>query len=292
MDTYKGFKKAKSVVIPLGILKELEQNELTNSLFTTDIGYYEKASNHSRERVNGCNQNIIIYCTHGRGWVEINNTKQVISKDQYIIIKAGTPHKYSSSIEDPWSIYWLHFTGLKSHLLINMPNKKVELNLHTNSDNNSRIRLFEEIYINLEMHYSIENLEYANICLWHLLGSFRYLSQFSISNEVDIEDKVEKSILFMKKNITEKLSLQEITSHVNLSVSQYSLIFKNKTSRSPMDYLTHLKIRKASRLLDYSSYKINQISNKVGYNDPFYFSRIFTKVMGISPKAYRNTKKG
>ena len=292
MDNFKGFKSAKLVVIPIGIIKELEQNALTNSLLVTDIGYYEEAKNHFMERDYGCVRNIIIYCTSGQGWVEINRRKQTINKDQYIIITAGTPHKYGSNTDDPWSIYWIHFSGLKSHLLIGKPNEKVEVNLHSSSESNNRINLFEEIYTNMEMQYNLENLEYANICLWHFLGSFRYLSQFRISNEIDVDDKIERSIIFMKKNLAEKLSLKDVSETVNLSVSQFSLLFKNKTSRSPIDYLTHLRIREASKLLDHSNYKINKISLKVGYSDPFYFSRIFTQIMGMSPKKYRNIKKG
>ena len=45
-------------------------------------------------------------------------------------------------------------------------------------------------------------------------------------------------------------------------------------------------------MLDETDMKINQISSKLGLSDPYYFSRMFTKVMGLSPKEYRNQKKG
>ena len=48
-----------------------------------------------------------------------------------------------------------------------------------------------------------------------------------------------------------------------------------------------LKIKKACELLDTTGMKINQISLKLGYEDPYYFSRQFSKVMGMSPKGYR-----
>ena len=96
----------------------------------------------------------------------------------------------------------------------------------------------------------------------------------------------------MKKHLDKKLSLDVLATNVNLSVSQYCTLFKKKTSRPPLNYLTHLRIQKASNLLDFSDLKINIIAGHVGYADPFYFTRVFTNIMGKSPKAYRNLKKG
>jgi YesN/AraC family two-component response regulator len=70
------------------------------------------------------------------------------------------------------------------------------------------------------------------------------------------------------------------------------LLFKKKTSRTPIDYLTYLRVQQASKLLDFSTLRINEIALKVGYSDPFYFSRMFSKIMGSSPKTYRILKKG
>jgi AraC family transcriptional regulator of arabinose operon len=53
-----------------------------------------------------------------------------------------------------------------------------------------------------------------------------------------------------------------------------------------------LKIQEACHLIDFSNMKINQISLLVGFEDPLYFSRIFTKTMGSPPSDYRKKKKG
>jgi len=286
------YKDQKTIVLPKGIIKELCSNELTNSLMVTDIGFYSKAENHYRERKNGISQYILIYCTDGEGWFEIAGKKQNIYKNQYIIIDKDTAHKYGAHHQKPWSIYWIHFSGEKAALFVNHPNQILNIDLASNSRFRDRILLFEEIFYNLEMGYSMENLEYANICLWHMLGSFRYLSQFRKIKEVSTQDKVAKSIRFMKTHIDKKLSLEAIANHCGLSVSQYCLLFKKKTSRSPLDYLIHLKIQHASNLLDFSDLRINEISRQTGYEDAFYFSRVFSKIMGMSPKEYRGLKKG
>ena len=70
------------------------------------------------------------------------------------------------------------------------------------------------------------------------------------------------------------------------------LIQRRQTGQSPLSYFNLLKVQKACFMLDETDMKINQISSKLGLSDPYYFSRMFTKVMGLSPKEYRNQKKG
>jgi len=59
-----------------------------------------------------------------------------------------------------------------------------------------------------------------------------------------------------------------------------------------MDYFVRLKIQRASLLLDTTSFRVKEIGAKVGFADPYYFSRSFRQVMGMSPRAYRVDPKG
>jgi YesN/AraC family two-component response regulator len=59
-----------------------------------------------------------------------------------------------------------------------------------------------------------------------------------------------------------------------------------------MDYLIHLRIQKACQLLDNTTLQVKEIAAVSGFDDPYYFSRIFKKVMGRSPVDYRKMAKG
>jgi transcriptional regulator GlxA family with amidase domain len=106
------------------------------------------------------------------------------------------------------------------------------------------------------------------------------------------EDWIERSILFMKSNLAEKLTLSGIAKEVKLSASHFSLLFRKKTGYAPMEYFIHLRIQKACQLLDSTTYRVSEISEMTGYDDQYYFSRIFKKVMGVSPVNYRKEPKG
>lgn len=287
-----GFQGQQTIIIPEFILGELRKDPLGKQLYLTDIGFYPNAQYHERIRPQGCNQYILIYCTQGRGWFTINGKTTQVAANQYFILPKGIAHSYGSNHKKPWSIYWLHFSGLQANHFKDIAGHIRDLNTEGVVRTDDRIDLFKEIVQNLEMGYSRENLNYANICLWHFLASFKYISQFRQIRTIREKDLVEASIFFMRENISHKLTLEELANHAGLSPSHFSMVFRQKTGRAPMDYLIHLRIQKACQLLDATHQRIKEVANQVGYEDPYYFSRIFKKVMGLSPTLYSQQPKG
>lgn len=292
MKKSEGFKGQRTIILPDFVINEVRESALGRQLYITDIGYYPMAKFHYRKRTKGCEQYILIYCIEGKGWISVDGRRSVVRANQYFIIPKGIPHKYGSDEIDSWSIYWLHFSGeLASHYsdITGRANSIIRSEVSRIADRNL---LFEEMLLNLEMGYSHENINYANVCLLHFLASFKYITQFRQVRKVKEYDVVEKSILFMKENIPHKIILSDISAYVGLSASHFSLLFRTKTSRSPMDYLMHLRIQKACALLDATTMRISEVAEKTGYDDPFYFSRVFKNTMNSSPVQYRKQLKG
>ena len=72
---------------------------------------------------------------------------------------------------------------------------------------------------------------------------------------------------------------------------QFSTVFKSRTGYSPIEYVNHLKVQKACQQLLLTEYPVKQIASHLGIEDPYYFSRMFTKIIGVSPVKYRSRKK-
>lgn len=287
-----GFDGQRTFVIPKSLIETLQQEAFSQQLHITDIGCYPNAKDHFRMRPEGCSEHILIYCVAGRGWVSIKGIKSVVKANQYFIIPAHEAHSYASDANNPWTIYWVHYSG--SHANHFLPTDGVVHNIPPSSTNriDNRLTIFEEMIQNLDMGYSIDNLDYANICLAHFLASFCYLKQFRQIRSKKDYDMTDLSILFMKNNIDQKLDLHTLAQEAGLSSSHYSLTFRHKTGKSPVDYLIQLRIQKSCQLLDHTALSIKEIAIRVGYDDAYYFSRIFKKLMGTSPKAYRANSKG
>ena len=107
-----GFEGQKAVIVPRNILaKTCTSNDVINSLCVNSIGYYPKAQFHYRRRANGTNEHILIYCTEGRGTIKINKKLYKIEPNDFFIIPKRTEHVYGTVENNPWTIYWVHFTG-------------------------------------------------------------------------------------------------------------------------------------------------------------------------------------
>jgi AraC-like DNA-binding protein len=91
----------------------------------------------------------------------------------------------------------------------------------------------------------------------------------------------------MKANIEKRLTTDEIASLYQCSASHYSTLFKKKTGLSPIDYFIKMKINYACQLLSQSDLNIKEVAEKLGYDDPYYFSRLLKQFMNKSPKDYR-----
>ena len=282
-----GFKGEKAIITPYSIREYQAQNAVTKQMFVTHIGYYPNAKFHFRERKEGTNENIFIYCEEGDGWIETEQDKFKISKNQAFILPAKKYHAYGAGKANPWSIYWLHFCGENVHLFSSIIGKIINIGESDRSRETDRFRLFEEIYQNLDMGYNPENLEYTSFCLMHFLASLKYIHQFREIKKVKVTDVVQKSILFMKENLESKITLEDIARDAGYSPSHFGYIFSERTSYSPMDYYNQLKIQRSCSYLQFSDLKIKEIAFRLGYYDPFHFSNAFRQEMGITPKEYR-----
>jgi AraC-like DNA-binding protein len=283
-----GFEGQKLIVLPKKIITNfLSRDPVTRQIYITDIGYYPKASHHYAERPGGINQHIIIYCTEGYGWLEINKKKVEVSPSQFIAIPANTPHKYAANMDKPWTIYWIHFKGETSAFIIDLILKNSENYKPYLSYNEDRIKLFEDIYYNLEKGYSGDTLRYVNMIFSHFLSSLIYEDKFNHQEADTGNNIVEKTIRFMQDNIHKTIRLDELSAFANLSSSHFSAIFRSKTGYSPIEYFNQLKVQKACQYISFTTMSIKNIAISLGIDDQYYFSRMFTKLMGSSPNEYR-----
>jgi two-component system response regulator YesN len=92
---------------------------------------------------------------------------------------------------------------------------------------------------------------------------------------------------YIHTNYTQKLSLQDVASIFNVSPSYLSSIFKKYTNTSFSNYVAKVKIRHAEEMLKNSDMQIHEISEHLGFSDPYYFSRVFKKITGYYPKEYK-----
>lgn len=282
-----GFSGEKAIITPYNIRHLQAANKITKQLFITHIGYYPHAKHHYRERPEGCNENVLIYCKEGKGWVKHKDEVHSLTRNQAFVIRAGDAHSYGADRSTPWSIYWIHFRGENVSMFSTIIGRIIHPEESDKSRYDDRFQLFEEMYQNLEMGYSPDNLEYTSFCLMHFLASLKYIGQYREIKKVKATDIIQKSIQFMKNNLENKIELDDMARHVGYSKSHFGTYFTSKTSFSPIVYFNQLKIQRACSYLQFSDMKIKEIAFRLGYYDQFHFSRAFRQEMEITPKEYK-----
>ena len=281
-----GFQGEQMVVLPPVLIEMEEHDELCQSLYITDIGYYPKAEHHQRTREKAIPQYVLIYCVEGDGWYQVDGKRHQVSKNQYFILPAHKPHAYGT--KQSWTIYWVHFAGTAAHVYAQGAATPQSINVAINSRIGERLNIFEEILGTLCAGKELEDMRYASSLLHHFLASMRYLGQFRRAKAEAQTDIVDQAIHYMRENIENRMMMDEVLRYVGYSQSHFNTLFKKKTGMSPITYINRLKIEHACRLLRTTDMKINMICYKVGIEDPLYFSRLFSKLMGMSPTDYRN----
>ncbi|MEY8445689.1 response regulator transcription factor [Enterococcus ratti] len=121
--------------------------------------------------------------------------------------------------------------------------------------------------------------------LHHLLLSLVKAQQ----RHVRYSKNVERVIEILHEHYTEPLTLKEVSESLHLNVMYLGQLFKKETKKSFSVYLNHLRIDQAKWLLLHSNRNINEISREIGYNNTTYFSKLFKKIVGKSPKEYRES---
>ncbi|MDR6553531.1 AraC family transcriptional regulator [Paenibacillus qinlingensis] len=107
-----------------------------------------------------------------------------------------------------------------------------------------------------------------------------------VSSQSARRTEITETIRHMQNHYADPLELHALSQAGSLSPNYFRKLFKEATGRTPLEFLTHLRIEKAKELLQAGTHSISKISAMVGYEDIHYFSKLFKKLEGMSPKNY------
>ena len=287
-----GFAGELLISIPQNVLAGAIQKGqiLPHQLYVSHIGYFPKALYHYCQRPQGCVDNILFYCVQGKGYYTLDGHTFTLNPNQYVIVPAtDKPLVYWSDTEDPWSIYWVHFTSDALQAFNRAYHIVPEQGPQYIPHNEKGIRIWEEMYENLSRGYSPENLMNTNLCLYHLIATFVFSQQQNQNSSSPEKAIIRETIDYMKNNLDKTIRIEDFTDLNKYSVSHFSKLFRLTTGMSPIEYFIHLKMQKACQLLYTEDSRVKQIAALLGYDDPYYFSRLFKKYMNTSPETYRKS---
>lgn len=290
-----GFSRERLLVLPK-TLSDVINHALVSPLFISDIGHFPQASGHFRERLQGSDGHIAILCADGEGWVETADTpRRRVSRGSMLLLRRGTPHAYGANTDSPWSIYWFHFAGHHADImvpyLLRGAGQCTVLPLMSEVIEQAVV-LFDEAYAVLERGFTVHHMAFSAQIVSHLLGLTSFRNPISFGVKQPHSDRLNRALDLMQSRLSSTLTLWELADHIGLSRSRFHEVFKEATGTAPIDYYLRLKMQRACQYLDLTEQDIRTVAEAVGIEDPYYFSRLFHKLIGVSPSTYRLHQKG
>jgi transcriptional regulator GlxA family with amidase domain len=103
----------------------------------------------------------------------------------------------------------------------------------------------------------------------------------------EVAGRIGRSIAYMVEHLDQPLQVSTLAAQASVSPSHYFALFKRQTGTAPIDFFIRLRMNHARDLLDSTGSSVKEIAAAMGYDDPFYFSRVFKSVHRVAPAEYR-----
>lgn len=277
-----GFRRQRMIVLPTEALDAYRSHPLVRRLYLTDVGFFPQARHHTRTRREGIEEYILLYCVAGSGDIWVEDRHYRIGPNEAFCIPRRCPHCYAASEENPWSLLWVHFKGEDADYY---PLEDCRIIHPASAEEHRMLSLFELLFGALEDDYSLGNFIYLSQVLALILAE---LYQRQGGDAAPGQNRhLTRAIRYMYRHLGENLTLEDLCRETGLSKSYLNAIFQSDAHRAPLQFFLHLKMIEACKLLQSTDLPIYQVAQRLGYGDPYYFSRQFRKAVGVSPRTYR-----
>tara|TARA_R110001583_G_scaffold8303_2_gene39950 strand:- start:1057 stop:1932 length:876 start_codon:yes stop_codon:yes gene_type:complete len=272
---------------PQFVQTQLAGHPLTEGLYPLAMGYYPAAFGHRMQRQQH-DSHLLIYCIAGKGTLMCDDKHYRINSGDIILLPPDHPHAYKADGKDPWTIYWLHFHGrlagdFYKHIQLSSPCFNIGVQPRV-------VRIFDGLSELRRSAYQFAEFVQGGHQLQALLSYIALLvhQQRPQSGKALNWERLRAT---MQEHIHGQLNLDDLAAGAKLSKYHFTKKFKAHTGQSPIQYFINMKIQRACYLLDSTNQSVKRVAAAVGYDDAYYFSRLFKKTIGLAPSDYRQHRR-
>lgn len=233
------------------------------------------------DNVRGREDYYLMYMVSGSLDVTIGGEVRRVSAGNAVIFPPRCRYRYVYTGEERLSYLWVHFTGSYAHRLLKsclMREFPCALDTHGSGKIADGFRRMFEIF---EAGGRLRNEELA--CALEAL-----ILNIALASDISNDDMTfERSIRYIHSSYNSDISVEELARIENLSYYRYIKLFRARMGMPPAAYIISLRMNTACDLLLKTNLSIKQVGVSVGYSDAHFFSRLFKKHTGFSPREYR-----
>lgn len=278
-----------SRLTPDSLLKT-EGHPLLKGLSVTAAGRFLSAAGHGIRRPDGIPEAVLILCHQGEGQVSLGRSHQereeTLRPGEVVLLPPGVPHGYHASARNPWTIEWAHFKGDETEAWVAHLSPHAGIPIFSAGGRFLAPDAFGQILENLEKSDDFRHLVAASAALRVLLARLS-MHRREGRDPLSSGERVARVLAWMRENPTAESMLGDLALMAGLSAPHFAALFRQQTGRAPHDFHRRIRMREGARLLATTALPVLEVASRLGYRDPLYFSRVFRKVHGVSPEAFR-----
>lgn len=282
-----GFPGQRLVIVPPAIAVQASRQPVTRDLCVTHIGHFSAAGGHFVERPHGTSQHILIACLSGKGSCVLSGREWRMEPGDLLFLPPRERHVYSADPHSPWTIFWIHFRGQRADDYLDLlgvtPSRPV-VSVH---DSAAMFEAFEDTFRHATHGFSTATMAGLSTAFARLLGLAKVHQLLPGTRSRRAENHLLKALSLMRENLAHPWTLEELAKEARLSVPHFTELCRRQTGMPPLGLLIRLRLQRAMDLLQQGNHNVAEAALAVGYDDPFYFSRLFRKHMGMPPSACR-----
>lgn len=244
---------------------------------------------HKTCRESGRNDFQLIYIAKGKLHLIQNGKDHLLQKGNIILFRPGEPQIYNLYAKDSPETYWVHFTGNNVSRILEYYNIPDGVSVVYTGLSQNYKWLFRQMIQELQL----KRTNFSDMLTMQLRQLLLYLGR-SIKEEVPVSaellDEIERSMHYFNKNFYMPIVIEDYVKEHHMTPWWFIQNFKKIAQITPTQYIVNLRISNAKNLLANSDYTVAKIASMVGYENSLYFSRLFSKHVGMPPREYRKRK--
>lgn len=225
---------------------------------------------------------------HGRGLLTTAGQTRELRAGQCFLICPGVLTSYQPIPGTNWAYHWVAFNGLNAQAYLRRAGLSAEQPVLQVADPQGAIEGFERMFEASRARKSGDLRLLAE--LYQLLA--RLMDQAPQAGTRAAPERhntlyVTKAVEWFEINYSRDIAIADLVRFIGLNPKYFSRVFKEETGMSPQSFLINLRLDKARDLLMDRGLSIGEVARSVGYHDQLLFSRMFKKLKGMSPAAWR-----
>jgi AraC family transcriptional regulator of arabinose operon len=255
-------------------------------------GHFNKVDDYRVQRPKGSQDWLIFYTLSGEGiLMESNGSYKHCSKGDIAIYPQEVSQHYYTAPQSIWNFYWVHVEALDHYLPALTTYRRKQKLFFQSITSPTRQLLFIQAFHRLIAYNRIHTESSQKLAI----NALEEVCLLIESNKEEIayvsrDPRIEEVFQLILSNFQQPLTVEALAQKVALSPSRLAHLFKEETGLSILQFLIKTRLEHAKRLLSHLDLPIQHIAYECGFHSPYYFTKQFKQLFGITPSVYKKNK--